>query len=137
MSTEPYPAILGVHHVRLPVSQVMRSRDWYRDVFSFEPLLTVEEEDHVVGVVVGHACGVTLGLHAAPERALALRGFCVVALSISEVADLTGWSRHLQALQVGYSGPKEGHLGWYIEVPDPDGIVVELHTVGRIAADEA
>jgi catechol 2,3-dioxygenase-like lactoylglutathione lyase family enzyme len=137
MGSEPGPTILGVHHVRIPVSEVMRSRDWYREVFAFEPLLTVEEEDHVIGVVVGHASGVTLGLHVAPELARALEGFCVLALSIAEVADLTGWSRHLDSLHVGYSGPTEGHVGWYLEVPDPDGILVELHTMGRLAADEA
>ena len=72
--------IIGLHHVRLPVSDVMRSRDWYISVFGFEPRLSVEEEDRVVGIVVGHPSGLTLGLHEAPALARVLEGFCSIAL---------------------------------------------------------
>jgi catechol 2,3-dioxygenase-like lactoylglutathione lyase family enzyme len=131
------PAVVGLHHVRLPVSDVMRSRDWYTDVFGFEPLLSVEEEDHVVGVVVGHRNGLTLGLHYAPPLARALQGFSPVGLSVGAVDDLTRWCTRLDALGVGHSAPAEGHLGWYVEVPDPDGLIIELHTTGQPTADEA
>ncbi len=50
------PAV-GWHHVRLPVSDVMRSRHWYTEVLGFEPLLVFEEENRVVGVVVGQRSG--------------------------------------------------------------------------------
>jgi catechol 2,3-dioxygenase-like lactoylglutathione lyase family enzyme len=130
-------AVVGLHHVRLPVSDVMRSRDWYTDVFGFEPLLSVEEEDHVVGVVVGQRNGLTLGLHYAPALAGALRGFSPVGLSVGAVDDLTRWCTRLDALGVRHSAPAEGHLGWYVEVPDPDGLIIELHTIGQPTADEA
>jgi len=131
------PAVVGLHHVRLAVSNVMRSRDWYIDVFGFEPRLSLEEDDHVVGVVVGHCSGLTLGLHDAPALARALRGFCSVALSVGTARDLAQWCTYLDAIGVAHSAPIEGHLGWYVEVPDPDGLVIELHTIGQPTADEA
>jgi catechol 2,3-dioxygenase-like lactoylglutathione lyase family enzyme len=134
---DPPVAVVGLHHVRLPVSDVMRSRDWYTAVFGFESHLLVEEEDHVVGVVVGHRSGLTLGLHYAPALAHALHGFCSVALSVGTVTDLAQWCTRLDTLGISHTAPAEGHLGWYVEVPDPDGIIIQLHTIGQPTADEA
>jgi catechol 2,3-dioxygenase-like lactoylglutathione lyase family enzyme len=131
------PTVVGLHHLRLPVSDLMRSRDWYMDVFGFEPRISVEEEDHVVGVVVGHRNGLTLGLHYAPALARALSGFCPVAFSVGDADRLIQWCTRLDTVDVNHSAPTEGHLGWYVEVPDPDGIIIELHTISQPAADEA
>jgi catechol 2,3-dioxygenase-like lactoylglutathione lyase family enzyme len=129
--------INGVHHVRLPVSDIARSRDWYTSALGFETRLTVEEEDHIVGVVVVHRSGVTIGLHAAPALAGALRGFCPVALNVGDRSDLTSWCEYLDALGVSHSLPTEGHVGWYVQVPDPDGLIIELHTNGNVAVSGA
>jgi catechol 2,3-dioxygenase-like lactoylglutathione lyase family enzyme len=127
----------GLHHIRLPVSDVMRSRDWYIDVLGFEPRLVLEDEDHVVGVVVGHDSGVILGLHYEPERARALRGFCPVALNVGTIDDLHRWCARLETLGISHSAPTDGHLGRYVEVADPDGLIILLHTAGQPSADEA
>jgi catechol 2,3-dioxygenase-like lactoylglutathione lyase family enzyme len=137
VSGDPAVATLGLHHVRLPVSDVMRSRDWYADVFGFEPRLCLEEEDNVIGAVVAQPGGLTLGLHYAPALARALHGFCSVALSVGTFDDLTRCCTRLDAVGIAHSEPAEGHLGWFVEVPDPDGLVIQLHTVGQPAADEA
>jgi len=129
--------IIVVHHVRLPVSDIIRSRDFYTSALGFETRLTVEEADHIIGVVVVHRSGVTLGLHAAPARARALFGFCSVALSVGDRSDLTSWCEYLDTLGVSHSPPTEGHVGWYVQVPDPDGLVIELHTSGNITATGA
>ena len=44
---------------------------------------------------------------------------------------------YLDALGVSHSAPADGHLGWYVEVPDPDGLIIQLHTIGHPTADEA
>jgi len=115
----------------------MRSRDWYASIFGFEPRLTFEEEDRVIGVVLIHQSGLTLGLHYAPALARSLHGFCSVALSVGAVNDLDDWCTRLDALGVKHTPPAEGHLGWYVEVPDPDGLIIQLHTIGQPTADEA
>ena len=131
------PSIVGVHHVRLPVSDVERSREWYQDVFGFEPRLRLEEEDLLIGCVVAQRSGFTLGLHHAPTLAHALKGFCSVALSVGFQTELTRWCGHLDGLGVAHSTPADGHLGWYVDVPDPDGLVVQLHTIEQPTSDEA
>jgi catechol 2,3-dioxygenase-like lactoylglutathione lyase family enzyme len=131
------PGIVGVHHVRLPVSEVVRSSEWYQDVFGFEPRLRLEEEDQIIGCVVGQRSGLTLGLHHAPALAQALKGFCSIALSVRTHSDLAQWCAYLDGLGVAHSRPAEGHLGWYVEVPDPDELIVQLHTIEQPTSDEA
>jgi catechol 2,3-dioxygenase-like lactoylglutathione lyase family enzyme len=131
------PTVLGLHHIRLPVSDVLDSRDWYSAIFDFDPCLSFEEEDHLLGVVLIHHSGLTLGLHHAPERARSLRGFCSIALSVGNSDNLDDWCTRLDALGTTHTSPTEGHLGWYIEVPDPDGLIIQLHTDGQPSADEA
>ena len=40
---------LGLHHVRVPVTDPWASRDWYNDVFGFISVLDLEEEYEVSG----------------------------------------------------------------------------------------
>lgn len=131
------PSILGLHHARVPVTNVLRSHDWYVTVFGFEPRLMLEEEDTVTGVVLEHPTGFTLVLIEAPERAAALRGFCAVALCVGERDDLERWCCRLDAMEIVHSEIRNSHFGWYVEVPDVDGVVIELHTLGFPTADEA
>ena len=128
-----FPEIVSVHHVRLPVSDVLRSRDWYIDTLGFQPLLVEEEEDRIVGVALRQGSGVVLGLHEDPARAAALRGFVAVALG---VADLAAWSDFLVRRGLSDGTTSEGHLGWRLQLEDPDGILIELHTVGHPSADD-
>ena len=118
-------------------SRIPGSRSGHSIQFDFEPRLTFEEEDRVIGVVLIHQSGLTLGLHYAPALARSLHGFCSVALSVGAVDDLDDWCTRLDTLGVTRTAPAEGHLGWYVEVPDPDGLLIQLHTIGQPTADEA
>jgi catechol 2,3-dioxygenase-like lactoylglutathione lyase family enzyme len=131
------PLIVGVHHIRLPVSKVLESRDWYMDVFGFEPILDFEEAERLLGIVLEHPCGITLGLHWEPERAIALSGFSAVAFCVGGYDELKAWRDHLDLIGAPHSQMIESHIGWSIQVSDPDEIVVQLHTSGHPAADEA
>jgi len=131
------PKLFGLHHVRLPVTDVSVSLEWYREVFGLVPVLDYQEEEGLVGVVLAHESGMTVGLHLDPDRAVALRGFCILALEVGPQDGLHHWVDHLDRLQVAHSGVREGHLGLLVEVPDPDGILVQLHTTEHPSADEA
>lgn len=124
--------------MRIPVTDVVASRDWYRDVFGFGVVLDFEEEGGLVGSVLTHHSDVTtIGLHLDPERVPALRGFCLIALQVGTQLALNEWVEHLDGLGIGHSGVREGHLGLLVEVPDPDGVLVQLHTAEHPSADEA
>jgi len=126
--------IIGFHHVRVPVSDVLTSRDWYMDILDLGPLLVVEEEDRIRGVALEHPSGVVIGLHQDRERARALRGFVLIGLSVPDVA---AWVRRLDQRCVAHGPPGQGHLGRYVRVADPDGILIELHTPAQPSAGEA
>jgi hypothetical protein len=130
-------AVLGLHHIRIPVSDAWVSRDWYMLVLRLKPLLHLEEEDGVVGVVLRHPRGFVIGLHRDPPRALALRGFAVLGLTIASRPELTRWAGVLDELDVAHHPIEEGHLGWYFDVPDPDGILVRFHTGTGPDAEDA
>jgi catechol 2,3-dioxygenase-like lactoylglutathione lyase family enzyme len=133
----PIPKFLGIHHVRVPVTDVDVSRNWYREVLGLVPVLDYEEEDGLAGVVLAHEPGMTVGLHRDAARARALRGFCILALEVGPQAALGDWVAHLDGLGLEHSGIRDGHLGLLVEVPDPDGILVQLHTTEHPSADEA
>ena len=128
------PELACVHHVRIPVSNLSASRDWYAAVLGFDCLLVEEDDDAVTGVVMHHPGGVTVGLHADRKRAEALGGFTAIAFS---VPDVDAWLEHLDALGVEHGHPEASHLGTAISLADPDGIVVQLHSSEQPSADEA
>jgi catechol 2,3-dioxygenase-like lactoylglutathione lyase family enzyme len=128
------PGIVGVHHVRLPVSDVLVSRDWYIDVLGFQSLLIEEDESGVVGIALHQPSGVVLGLHRDATRAAALRGFVAVAFG---VADLGAWLTFLRQRHLVHAPPVDTHLGHSVRLEDPDGIIVELHTQSQPSAADA
>lgn len=85
-------------------------------------------------MVLEHPSGLTIGLHEDRERAQALGGFVVVGL---RVQDIGAWIEFLDRLDVAHGPPGDGHLGRYVRVADPDGILIELHTPGQPSAEEA
>jgi catechol 2,3-dioxygenase-like lactoylglutathione lyase family enzyme len=128
--------ILGVHHVRVPVSDPWTSADWYVATLGFEAVLDLEESDGVVGVLLRHPGGTVLGLHRDPERAAAMAGFAVLGLTVADEAAIDLCAGLLDRLDVPRSPVKQGHLGWYFDIADPDGIVIRVHTSLVIDSDD-
>ena len=132
--------ILGFHHVSLPARDVERSGDWYERVFGFECVLIEEEEDRVTAVMLEHPAGMLLALHLSPDLALAppKRGLGTAALSfrVASQDDLLRWDKRLTELGIEHSGPRRAHLGWALDVVDPSGLRVQLHTHELISADD-
>jgi catechol 2,3-dioxygenase-like lactoylglutathione lyase family enzyme len=120
------PSLLGVHHIRLPVVDVEATSDWYRTIFGFEILLYEEEENGPVGAVLRHSSGVLLGLHQTEASVVdALKGFNVLGLATD---DLTAWVGELKRRGAIHGEVMLGSVGYFIDVIDPNGMVVQLHT---------
>ena len=129
--------ILGIHDLRMPVTDPWVSRDWYMAVLAFEPMLDLEEAAGLVGVVLRHPSGAVLGLHQDPARAAAMRGFVTCILTVADREALEGAARELDSIGQAHTRISQGHLGWYLDIPDPDGMVVRLHTATTVDAEEA
>lgn len=129
--------IIGIHDVRIPVSDPWASRDWYMAVLAFEPLLDLEDAPGLVGVVLRHPGGAVLGLHHDPRRAAAMKGFVMCVLAVADRPALEVAAGLFDTMRQPRGPVNQGHLGWYLDLPDPDGIVVRLHTSTSVDAEEA
>jgi catechol 2,3-dioxygenase-like lactoylglutathione lyase family enzyme len=137
VTSGPLAPIIGLHHIRVPVSDAWISRDWYMAVLGFRPVLDLEEENGVVGVVLRHDQGLSIGLHRDRSRAASLKGFAILGLTVENRSQLERWAAALDRAGVSRGALEEGHLGFYLDIPDPDGILIRLHTRAGPNAEEA
>ncbi|MHA6794051.1 VOC family protein [Pseudonocardia bannensis] len=120
----------GLHHLKLPVSDVERSRDWYVRAFGFAPEAEFGAENRLRGVALRHPeADLRLALWEDRERARALAGFDSVCLAIGTRADLDALLARLDTQGIQHTAPVAGHRGDAADVPDPDGHVIRIHTL--------
>jgi catechol 2,3-dioxygenase-like lactoylglutathione lyase family enzyme len=120
----------GIHHLKLPVSDVARSRAWYERVLGFETTIEFVEDGVVEGVALRRdGCQPQIALRHDAERARALSGFDAVALLVPSRGDVHRWSAQLDDLGEPHGGLVEGHHGGAVLVGlhDPDGIEIRLY----------
>jgi catechol 2,3-dioxygenase-like lactoylglutathione lyase family enzyme len=121
--------ISGFHHVKLPVADVSRSRDWYGRVLGFQVALEFVEDGVVMGLALRDPSGtVQLAVRHDPVRAAALSGFDPIALAVPARADVNAWRARLDDLGEPHGGIVTGHQGGSVLVGlhDPDGIEIRL-----------
>ena len=120
----------GIHHIKLPVSDIIRSEAWYHRVLGFETSIEFVEDDVVAGVALRcDGCPPQLALRRDPDRARALSGFDAVALLVPSRDDLHRWREALDELGEPHGGLVQGHAGGAVLVGlhDPDGIEIRLY----------
>ncbi|WP_322763242.1 VOC family protein [Frankia sp. Cr2] len=122
------PPLAGIHHVKIPVTDLARSVDWYTKVFDFRVLMEFAEADGIVRGVAGEApgLGVTqLTFRFNPKAAEGCRGFDPVSFAVNDHPDIQAWAAHLDTLGIRHSPVIEASVGWLLVFNDPDGL--ELH----------
>ncbi|MFI6132671.1 VOC family protein [Micromonospora sp. NPDC051141] len=122
--------ISGIHHVKLPVGDVKRSRDWYGRVLGFETVIEFVEDAELMGVALRReGSPVQIALRHDPARARALAGFDALALLVPTRADVRRWAVELDRLGEPHGGVVTGHQGGAVLVGlhDPDGTEIRLY----------
>ena len=130
MATQDAP-LRGIFAVKLPVSDLATSREWYGRVFGFEIQFEFPDDDGVVRGVAGHLPGVSayIGLREDRAVAAAASGFNLLNVAVDDRAAVERWASHLDELGVEHSPVIDATVGWMIVLRDPDGI--ELHIYGQ------
>ncbi|OHV39783.1 glyoxalase [Parafrankia soli] len=124
------PDLAPIHHVKIPVSDVRASSEWYLRVLGLEVVIEFTEDGELRGVALGTPDGTTqIALRHDPERAAALSGFDLVALGVPTRDGIHAWADHLVALDQKHGGLVTGHHGGTVLVGlhDPDGIEIRLY----------
>lgn len=123
-------AVSGMHHVKLPVRDVERSVQWYRRAFDFTTAWELSEDGELRGAALRHPdSGLQLALRRDPARAAALAGFDTLCFAVGTRSDLDAVLARLDERGVDHGSPFPGRGGDAVDVPDPDGHLVRLHTL--------
>ncbi|MGW6449306.1 VOC family protein [Lentzea sp. NPDC055074] len=122
--------ISGIRGVKIPVSDLRRSIEWYDRVFGYEVVWEFADEDGVVrgvsGWVSDGAAG--LSLRENPAKAKAIAGFDPVNWAVETRRDLGEWIAHLDGLGIEHSPEIEASIGWLLVFNDPDGLEIHMYT---------
>lgn len=125
------PDLAGIHHLKIPVTDLGRSLRWYERVFGYTVVFEVADDDGVVRGVAGEIpglAGTKLALRQNPALAAATAGFDPIAFAVADEAAVRAWAEHLDRLEVGHTPLIEGKTGWLLAVTDPDGLRLVIYS---------
>jgi catechol 2,3-dioxygenase-like lactoylglutathione lyase family enzyme len=99
MDRQDAPKLAGVHHLKLPVTDLARSREWYRSRLGYQVQVEFIEQGTLMGYALAHPNGgPMLGLRLNPERARAAAGFDYFAIGVPGKAAMEQLAARLTAL---------------------------------------
>ena len=85
MGVSDVPALAGVHHLKLPVTDLARSRGWCHSRLGYELRAEMVEQGQLMGLALAHPNGgPALALRLDPERAHAAAGFDYFAVGVPD-----------------------------------------------------
>ena len=129
-------AILGVHHVKIPVTDLVRSRAWYERVLDLEPFIEWPDDEGVVrGVSYRSKGALALALREEPDAARGIAGFDPFAFMLRGRADVDHWAQRLDDLGVAHAPVLTIPIGYMLAFEDPDGMQLRFYTLDERGAD--
>jgi glyoxylase I family protein len=124
------PEFPAITHVALTVTDLARSRAWYRRLFGTDPVI---DEDtgafhHVVWLVGGTLVGIHHfpDLHSSEPFDERRPGLDHLAFSCADRSELEEWEHHLDSLDIAHSGIVDASYGSGLSFRDPDNIALEF-----------
>jgi catechol 2,3-dioxygenase-like lactoylglutathione lyase family enzyme len=130
MSGSDAPALAGIHHLKLPVTDLATSREWYRSRLGYQLQIEFVEEGRLMGCALRHPNGgPPLALRLDPDRARAAAGFDYFAIGVPDKEAIDRLADRLNALGERHAGVHWASIGWILpELHDPDGHEVRFYT---------
>jgi catechol 2,3-dioxygenase-like lactoylglutathione lyase family enzyme len=116
----------GIHHVKIPVTDLARSRDWYGSRLGYRVEVEFEEGGRLMDLGLGHP---NSGPRLDPERSAGFAGFDFFAIGVPSRAAIEDLAQHLTALGEQHAGVRWATVGWVLpQLHDPDGHEVRFYT---------
>ena len=130
MGVPQAPALAGVHHLKLPVADLARSREWYRSRLGYELQAEIVEQGQRMGLALAHPNGgPRLALRLDPGRARAAAGFDYFAIGVPDKEAIDQLAARLTAQGEQHAGVHWASIGWILPMlHDPDGHEVRFYT---------
>ena len=125
------PVLAGIHHVKLPVTDLARSREWYQSRLGYQVQLEFVEQGRLMGYTLAHPNGgPQLALRLNPERARAAAGFDYFAIGVPDREAIDRLAARLTGLGEQHAGVHWASIGWILpHLHDPDGHEIRFYTV--------
>lgn len=124
-------SILGAHHVAFTVSDLDRSKAWYRDLLGMVEVFSGRSEEVDFVVLADPESAWVLGLRRYHQREADQfdefrTGLDHFAFSVASIAELQAWERELARRGVMFTPITETPIGSVIVFRDPDNIQLEF-----------
>ena len=125
------PLLDGIHHLKLPVTDLDRSLAWYEDRLGYVVMKEFVEQDVRMGVAMTHPNGgPDLALRVDPARAVAAAGFDYFAIGVPGRDAIEALAARFTTSGDAHAGVMRTPVGWVLPgVHDPDGHEVRFYTV--------
>jgi catechol 2,3-dioxygenase-like lactoylglutathione lyase family enzyme len=124
------PLLDGIHHVKVPVTDLARSRDWYASRLGYEVEVEFEEGGRLMGLAMRHPNGgPRLALRLDPERSAGAGDFDFFSIGVPSRTAIEDLARRLTDLGEEHAGVHFATVGWILPMlHDPDGHEVRFYT---------
>ena len=128
--------LAGVHHFKLPVTDLGRSLKFYGDLLGAEPIPELEHRHKDSGELYAHICevpglGTKLELRLNAEQAEKQRKFDFVTIGVTDRAMLHRWTDRLDKLAIKHSGVIVAIQAWLVAFDDPDQHRLRFYTLEK------
>lgn len=127
------PVLDGIHHIKIPVTDLDRSRSWYESRLGYRLEIEFVEQGLVKGVALVHpAGGPHIALRLDPERSAGLADFDFFSIGVPDKTSIESLAAHLTDLGEDHAGVHLAGVGWILpDLHDPDGHEVRFYTTER------
>jgi catechol 2,3-dioxygenase-like lactoylglutathione lyase family enzyme len=132
MNERTRPNFDGIHHLKVAVSDVRRSDEFYARALGAERIDGYDRYDaagRLTSVILEiPGLGTPFELRLNPTAAAAHAGFDPVTFSVDSRRDLEAWAAHFDSVGVRHSPLLAGGTGFLLVFEDPDRLRLRFYT---------